>query len=116
MRVQGTDGHFEPVKEDDFYAIVCGYELTPHDIVKGRDVSHYMIVASDIPFVDAAHITRTLLEKGERDMRYYMVPAYFTRDDAMDAQGEAYKVNHPEMCGETWCDQPHAHLPHSAVR
>lgn len=55
------------------YAVICGYELDPCDLMREGGHGRPQIIA-EVPFPDAAHITRTLLEKGESDMSYYMLP------------------------------------------
>ena len=63
--------------EEEQYAIVCGYEYDPCDLfsdmsIKSTDLPE--IIAESIPFTRAAHVLRTLLEQGQEEMRYYMIP------------------------------------------
>ncbi|KKM83765.1 hypothetical protein LCGC14_1306100 [marine sediment metagenome] len=56
----------------ELYAVVCGYELLSHDI--SNNTNSYELIGMFLSFNDAAHITRTLREHGERDMAYIMIP------------------------------------------
>lgn len=54
------------------YTVYCGYEYT---FAEGIRLGQFpSIIGRDLPFNDAAHILRTLDEKGEADMVYGVVP------------------------------------------
>lgn len=58
------------------YTVYCGYEFTWYEglgLLNGRQ-DYPQVIADGIHFNDAAHILRTLAEKGEPDMAYGMVP------------------------------------------
>lgn len=61
--------------QEDLYAVFCGYELDPCDMIREGGRAFPQLIGTDLPFNDAAHILRTLLEKGEGDMSYFMIPA-----------------------------------------
>ena len=60
------------------YAVLCGYEIDPSDLVKDLipDRHRYLpqIIAQDRTLNQAAHMVRTLDEQGEGEMCYYMIP------------------------------------------
>ena len=56
------------------YAVICGYELDVHNFVGYPDTMHVQFIGQYLEFNDAAHIIRTLNEKGESDMNYFMLP------------------------------------------
>lgn len=57
------------------YTVVCGYEWDVSKLVDDDNKFVGSIIASDVDFTQAAHITRTLLEHGEADMTYWMLPS-----------------------------------------
>ena len=94
--------------QDGLYTVVCGYEMDPCDLLTN---SHEQIVAASIPFVQAAHITRTLNEHGEGDMQYWMIPA--SLHDHLQADA-------PHSCGHSgtmvWIDTRDAGIEVGHVR
>lgn len=78
MSEQSLNDLARSTREDELYAVICGYELDLCAMIQNdptaRRVAHPQIIADGLPFSDAAHILRTLLEKGESDMSYFMLP------------------------------------------
>jgi hypothetical protein len=61
--------------ENQLYTVVCGYEWNVAQLLDTENKFVGNVIADDVSFTQAAHITRTLLEHGEPDMVYWMLPA-----------------------------------------
>lgn len=75
-QVEGIDRINSAIR-DNSYTVYCGYEYSWYEglgLLNGHK-NQPQIIADGLDFNDAAHIVRTLNEKGEPDMTYGMVPS-----------------------------------------